>query len=100
MKSMRFIDYDASVMERLSCGIRVLLLGAIPQIYQMCHLGSNYSQKELPCNFAEGVTYFSLFKTEGYGSKTARISDSQFVCIAQNHTAILDVNKALSMELL
>ena len=54
IQSMKFVDYDSSVMDRLSCETRVLLFGATPQLFQMCNLASNYTQKELPCNFMEG----------------------------------------------
>lgn len=45
VKSMKFVDYDSTVKDRLSCGTRVLLLGAESQVFHICSLATNYSQK-------------------------------------------------------
>ena len=54
----------------------------------------------MECNFEYGMTYFSLFKTEGYGVKMARINSYRIIIMAQNHVALLDFRRLHKMELL
>ena len=81
MRSIKFVDYDDLVFQRLQCSTRLLLIGGETKVYQICSLQTNYTQKEQPCNFEEGETYFSLFQTEGYGSKTVQISPTEYIFI-------------------
>ena len=75
--------FDTSVIDRLRCGTRILLFGHEAKKVQICSLLTNYSHKSLDCNFVGGQqSLFSLFQTEGYGSKTARIGLSQlYICM-------------------
>lgn len=43
---------------------------------------------------------FSLFQTEGYGSKTALISANEYICINQNHTAKVDLELLQKCEIM
>ena len=92
--------YDHTVLERLECNLRILLFGKNPRELLACTLGSNYNAKVVECNFDEGQTLFSLFKSEAYGTKSARISDNRMIVVAQNHAAEIDLKRRFNIELL
>ena len=92
--------FDVSVLERIRCGTRILLFGAEAKQLMAMSLATNYSQKVMECNFDYGMTYFSLFKTEGYGVKMARINAHRIIIMAQNHAALLDFRRLQKIELL